>query len=164
MTLLTDDILALVGSEASYTAPEEIGRASARYFARAVGDDNPLYTDQAAARAAGLPGTIVPPTWLFETNQYADLPANDEGYAGHFWPIDIPGTRAVRGGNEYRWARDVRPGDIVTARWRITGITERSTGSGQPMVVVTSECDYTDQDGEPIAQQTETLIFVRVPG
>jgi acyl dehydratase len=160
MSLLTDELRALVGQEACYTAPEEIGRASARYFARAVGDDNPLYTDEKAALAVNLSGTIVPPTWLFETNQYADLPRNEDGYAGHFWPIEVPGTQAVRGGNEYRWHRDVRPGDIVTARWRITAIAERTTSSGQPMIVLTSHCDYHDQEGAAIAEQTETLIFL----
>jgi len=161
MTLLTDEIQGLVGNEATYTAPEEIGRASARYFARAIGDDNLLYTDDAAARAVGLSGIVVPPTWLFETNQYADLPRNDDGYAGH-WPIDVAGTRAVCGGNDYRWHRDVRPDDVVTAHWVITDITERTTRAGQPMLVVTSRCEYVDQHGGKIAEQTETIIFVEI--
>jgi acyl dehydratase len=159
MTICLTELRALIGQEATYTAPEEIGRASARYYARAIGDDNRLYADPAAARDMGLPSTIVPPTWLFETNQYADLPPNEDGYAGH-WPIELPGTRAVRGGNSYHWYRDVYPDDIVTAHWRITDITERTTKNGEPMVVVTSSCHYTDHNGEPIAAQTETLIFV----
>ena len=47
MTLLTPELMAMVGLEACYTAPEELGRASIRYFAVAVGDHNPLYTDDA---------------------------------------------------------------------------------------------------------------------
>ena len=36
----------------SYTAPEELGRASIRYFALAIGDYNPLYVDKRAAERA----------------------------------------------------------------------------------------------------------------
>lgn len=40
-TLLTDELRALVGRTAVYTAPEPLGRAALRYFATAVGDTNP---------------------------------------------------------------------------------------------------------------------------
>jgi acyl dehydratase len=48
--LLTDELRGWIGREVSYTAREEIGRASIRYFALAIGDDNPLYIDEAYAR------------------------------------------------------------------------------------------------------------------
>ena len=44
---------ARIGEKASYTAPEELGRASIRYFALAIGDYNPLYVDKSAADRAG---------------------------------------------------------------------------------------------------------------
>ena len=46
--------------------PKKIGRASIRYFALAIGDDNPLYVDDAYARAAGYPSIIAPPTFVCE--------------------------------------------------------------------------------------------------
>lgn len=156
-----EELRALIGKSATYTAPEEVGRASVRYYASVTADNNPLYRDTAAARELGLPSTIVPPTWLFDTNQYADLPRNADGYAGH-WPIELPGTRSVRGGNEYRWFRDLYPDDIITAHWQITDVTERTTRSGTSMIVITSSCRYTDQRGAAIAEQTETLLFMDV--
>ncbi len=162
MTLLTDELRALIGRQVDYVAPEELGLASARYFARAVGDNNPLYTSPAAALAAGLATTIVPPTLVFETNQLVDLPRDDDGFAGHTWPISVPGTRAVRGGHRYLWHRDVLPGDVLAATWTITDVTERTTRAGQPMVVVTSHCRYATEAGEPVAEQTETLLYVAV--
>ncbi|GII86126.1 UPF0336 protein [Sphaerisporangium siamense] len=162
MSLLTDEIRAMVGREVSYTAPEELGRASIRYFARAVGDDNPLYTDDAYARAHGYDGVIAPPTLICETNQYADLPADADGYAGHDWHIDIPGARKVRGGNTYTFHRPVRPDDVVTATWRLADVTERRTSGGQEMLVVTSVATYTDQRGGPLVTNEETIIFVAI--
>ena len=44
--LLTDELRGRIGETAAYTAPEPLGRAAIRYFALAVGDDNPLYTDR----------------------------------------------------------------------------------------------------------------------
>ncbi|MEU5882492.1 MaoC family dehydratase N-terminal domain-containing protein [Spirillospora sp. NPDC047279] len=160
MTLLTDEIRALAGREVSYTAPEELGRAALRYFALAVGDDNPLYVDDEYARAHGYEGVIAPPTLICETNQYAGVPRGADGYAGHAWDIDIPGTRLVRGGNAYTFHRPVRPGDVVTATWRIDAVTERTGAGGRPMVVVESTAVYRDQRGEALVTNTETLIYV----
>ena len=164
MTLLTDEIRGLVGRTRAYTAPEPFGAAAGRYFGLAIGDDNPLYSDPSFARAQGLRGVTAPPTLICETNQYAGLPIAEDGYAGHMWEIDIPGTRLVRGGNRYTFHRRLRPEDVVTATWSIAGAEEKTTRSGQDMLVITSRAVYTDQDGGPIAENEETMIFVSLGG
>jgi hypothetical protein len=155
VSLLTDELRGRIGETATYTAPDAIGRAAGRYFALAVGDTNPLY------RRATAP--IVPPTLLFETNAYVDRGRDDDGFAGHSWHLDVPGTRLVRGGHRYRWARDVRPDDVVTATWRLDDMTERATRTGAPMLVVTSSCRYTS-GSEALAEQVEDLVFVALAG
>lgn len=159
MALLTPQLQAMIGREVTYTAPEELGRAAIRYFALATGDTSPLYTDDGYAREHGYPGVIAPPTLICETNQYTGLPRNPEGFAGHSWDLDVPGTRLVRGGNSYAFHRPVLPSDVVTATWRITGMTERATRQGLPMLIVTSVAEFTSQSGEPLATNTETLIY-----
>lgn len=158
--LLTDELRAMVGRERVYTAPEELGRASIRYYARAVGDDNPLYTDEAYARAHGYDGVIAPPTLLCDTAQYVDGDRDAEGYAGHTWGIEVPGTRTVRGSNTYEFVRPARPDDVVTATWRLLDMTERVSRAGAPMLVVTSEARYTNQSGDLLATNVETVVFV----
>lgn len=160
MTLLTEEIRALEGRTKVYTAPEPFGAAAGRYFALAIGDDNRLYSDAEYARAQGLTGVTAPLTLICETNQYAGLPADHEGYAGHTWDLDIPGTRQVRGGNAYTFHRRLRPEDVVTATWRIASVTEKTTGSGKAMLVVESTATYTDQQGDLIAENSETIIFL----
>ena len=118
--------------------PDPLGRAAIRYFATAVGDHNPVYTDDDAARAAGHDGVVAPPTLVCETNQFVNHPRDDDGYPGHEWGIELPGTRLVRGGNDYTFHQPVSPDDVITVDWEITDVTERTTGSGQPMLVVTS--------------------------
>jgi acyl dehydratase len=158
-SLLTEEITALVGTTATYTAPDELGRAAIRYFARAVGDDNPLYTDEAFARTHGYDGVVAPPTLICETNQYADRPRDEDGYAGHSWEIEVPRTRLVRGGNAYAFFRPVRPDDVITATWRIAAASERTSSAGTPMLIVESVASYTNQRGELLATNTETLIY-----
>jgi acyl dehydratase len=155
VSLLTDELRALVGREATYTAPEPLGRAAIRYFALATGDDNPRH----------LAGDVAPPTLVCETNQFVNLERDDNGFAGHGWHVHIPGTREVRGGNAYRFHRPVRPDDVVTVTWAVTDVTERTTGSGAGMVVVTSTATYTNQAGDLLVENEETLIYVAVsPG
>ena len=162
MTLLSDELRARIGEERVYTAPEELGRASIRYFARAVGDDNPLYTDEAYAREAGYDGVIAPPTMICESNQYADVPRDEDGFAGHGWDLRLPGTRQVRGGNSYEFHRAVRPDDVITARWVLADMTERNSRDGRAMLVVTSRAEYTNQSGDVLARNEEQVIYIAI--
>jgi acyl dehydratase len=150
MTLLTAELAARIGEERVYTAPEPLGRAAIRYFALATGDTDPAH----------LAGDVAPPTLICETNQYTGLPRDSDGYAGHGWHLDVPGTRLVRGGNSYRFDRPAGPDDVITARWKLAGMTERVTGGGKRMLVVTSVATYTDQANRVLAVNEETLIHV----
>lgn len=163
MSLLTDELRARIGEKAVYTAPEELGRAAIRYFALAIGDYNPLYVDQREASRAGLRDVIAPPTLLCETNQYMIGPRSHDGYIGHSWDIEIPGTRLVRGGNEYEFFQYVHPDDVVTAVWEIVDMTERTTSKGLDMLIVTSRATYTNQRNESLITNTETLIWTALP-
>lgn len=161
--LLTDDLRARIGETATYTAPEPLGRASIRYFALAVGDDNPLWTDRSFARDHGYDDVVAPPTLIAETNQYMPGPRDADGFMGHSWHIAVPDTRLVRGGNAYEFHRPAGPQTVVTATWRIADMTERRTSAGLAMLVITSEAAYTDQDGELLMTNTETLVFTELP-
>ena len=160
MTLLTDDLRALIGSEVTYVARDEIGRAAIRYFALAVGDDNPVYFDDDAARAAGFDGVVAPPTFVCETNQYADGPVSDEGYVGHRWRLPLEGCREVRGGHEYEFGRPVTPSDRLRVTWRIVDLVEKTSSRGTPLLLLTSEAEYHDDaGGDFLARNRETIVY-----
>jgi acyl dehydratase len=164
MTLLTDELRLWIGREVRYTAPDELGRASIRYFALAVGDDNPLYTDAEFARAHGYADVVAPRTLVCETNQYLHRPPDEEGYIGHRWDLPVHGCRLIRGGHEYTFARPVYPTDRITATWRIADIRERTSSRGGSLLMVESEAVYTNQDGELLARNAETLIYQPLEG
>ncbi len=158
-TLLTPEIASFVGRSARYTSPEPFGAAEFRYFALAIGDPNPLFTDTEAAQEAGYPSVIAPPTFIVETNQYMSGQPDDEGYLGHSWDIEVPGTRMIRGGHTYEFHTPLLVGDVVTIEWRVDDIVERTSRSGQQILIVTSEARYSNQRDELIATNKESLIF-----
>lgn len=146
--LVTPEVRAVIGRSVTYRAPEPLGAASIRYFALAIGSDPARWTDAA------------PPTLVCETTQLTGMAERDgTGYAGHTWSIPFPRpTIMIRGGNDYRFERPVRPDDRVVTTWTIADIEDR-VGSSGPMAVVTSQATYETAAGELLATNTETLIY-----
>ena len=159
MSLLTEELKSWIGREAHYPAREELGRASIRYFALAMGDDNPLYVDDAYAREAGYPSVIAPPTLVCETCQYAHQPPNAEGYIGHEWHLPLTNCRLIRAGNEYEFVRPVLPEDRISATWTLEDIVERASSRGGTQLFVTSVARYRDAQGALVATNRETLVY-----
>ncbi|MDP6342125.1 MAG: MaoC family dehydratase N-terminal domain-containing protein [Alphaproteobacteria bacterium] len=158
-TLLSDELKSWIGREVSYPAREELGRASIRYFAMALQDDNPLYRDDAHAQAAGYPSVVAPPTFVVETCQYADGPPNHHGYIGHNWDLPIEGCRMIRAGNAYEFMRPVLPSDRVSVTWTLEDIVERPSSRGGTQLFVTSVARHYDDGGELLAVNRETLVY-----
>ena len=161
MALTTRELDGFVGRRAVYTAPEEVGRAAIRYFARAVGDPCRLYVDAGYARRHGYEDVIAPPTFVCETNQYMPGEPDKDGYPGHSWGIEIEGTRMIRGGHEYEFHRPLYPSDVITATWTITDVYAKRGSSGR-LTFLVSEARYTNQQDELIAVNRETLIFQEI--
>ena len=156
---ITDDLKSWIGREASYTSPDELGRASIRYFALALGDDNPIYSNDEFARKTRHGGIIAPPTFVCETNQIFDQPLDENGYLGHHWPLPLASGRFIRGGNEYEFVQPVRAGDRITVTWKILDIYERHTRKLGTLIFVVSEARYVNQREELLAINRETNIY-----
>lgn len=156
---MTDELRSWIGREATYTAPEELGRASFRYFALALGDDNPIYSDSQFAGRTVHRDIIAPPTFVCETNQIVNQPLDENGYIGHHWDLPISSGRFIRGGNDYELLQPVRPSDRVTTNWKIIDIYERHTRKLGTLIFVVSEARYTNQHGELLAINRETNIY-----
>lgn len=155
-TAISDELRACIGRTATYTAPEEIGRAGIRLFALAMQDDNAMHQDEAAAAASRHGGIIAPPTMVCETNQFYRRAATDSGYFGHAWDLPLSSREFLRGGNEYEFHQPVRPGDRVTVTWTILDIQARETKAGGALIFVLSEARFTNQRGELLAVNRET--------
>ncbi len=144
--LLTEEMRQqAIGLESSPVTMEVEKGAIAR-FAEAIGDPNPVYNDEAAARKSQYGGLVAPPTFLRSVRG-----VNLE------LPFDLSFSRRLDGGSDWEYFQPVRVGDRITAVARISELTERSGRLGA-MVFMTTVTTYTNQFDEVVATQTNTLI------
>ena len=131
----------------------EIEKGSIIKFAQAIGDNNPLFQNELAARNSKNGGIIAPPTFLRSVDAACENPDTDsksEIIPNHF-------TARVDGGSEWEYFAYVRPGDTITVVQIIQNIFERSGRMGDMLFVVTLR-KYFNQLEELIATQTTTSI------
>jgi acyl dehydratase len=124
----------------------EVEKGAIIKFAQAIGDDNPLFNDEAAARKSSYGGLVAPPTFLRSLGQvYPQV------------PFDLPFHRLLDGGSDWEYFQPVRPGDRITGVAQITDVIER-TGRLGLMIISTIVTTYRNQFDEVVATQTNTLI------
>lgn len=160
MALLNDEIRAWIGKEVSFSARDELSRASIRCFALATGDHNPLYNDDEYARSAGYPSLIAPPTLIVETGQCMNecLDVDGEQFAFE-WKLPISNVRTVRAGNDYEFFRPILPTDRISVTWRIDDIVEKASSRGGTQLFVISKGQFFDEKGELIAINRDTQVL-----
>ena len=139
----------LVGRE-SEPVVHEVEKGAIRRFAEALGDPNPIYVDEAAARAAGYPALVAPPTFPVV------LTANERFRHS----LDL-GTRSVlHGEQQFEYARPVLAGDRITVRSRVADVQERPGASGATDVIVLED-EGRDEKGELVFKTRATLLLRR---
>lgn len=134
------------------------GRESQRY-ALAVGDNNPVYFDEAAARAAGHRTIIAPPT--FVTHAIVPPRANEQLREDGLWKdnhgVRLEVKRMMFGGEEWDFLEPACVGDSVTAETRLADVDQK-VGSKGPFVRVVRETTFTNQQGAVIARSRQIGI------
>jgi acyl dehydratase len=126
----------------------EVGREHIRQFADAIGDPNPIYRDPDAARAAGHPDVIAPPTFLTTLGFRAgmDSPVVDP-------TLGLDYALVVHGEQRFELHRPVRAGDVLSTVMRVSDI--RDAGRNELMTMVS---EVTAADGERVGTATSTLV------
>ena len=154
-SVITDEMRAAVGKE-SEPATLEVDRTGCRMFARAVGHTDLIFYDEAYAKSKGHRSIVAPPGFL---GTLVYTPASGGRGPGEMGGrgFDLPYKRVLNGGTDYEYFDTVCAGDVLTARTKITGFTER-TGSIGPMLITTRETAYTNQDGKVVAKMYGTVI------
>jgi acyl dehydratase len=125
-----------------------------RFFAKAIGETNPLYTDVAVAKAAGYADLPVPPTFLFSI----ELENPDQ----FRWVVDqgIDPRFVLHGEQSFTYHSIAHAGDTLTATPRIVDVYSKKGGALEFIVKNTT---VTRADGSAVAD-LETVIVVRNPG
>ena len=142
---ITKELRSFIGIE-SNPVTYEIERHAVERFACAVGDPNPLYTDEIVARNSSYGGLVAPPTFVRSL-----LPG---AYPN---PYPEPFAHILDGGSKYRFMKPVRIGDQITVTRKIVDLFEKQGRLGT-MIFKISEIGYVNQFGQVAATQTTTTI------
>jgi acyl dehydratase len=153
---LLDTLKKTVGQEVVFQAPEEIGRSAFRQYALAIGDFNPMYSDPEFAQSHGLRDVMAPPTLICDTWQYIDGDMDDRG--GLIGRGALGELNGLRAGNEYEFFQPIHSEDVITARWTVKDIYERTGRSGS-LIFQVVEANFYNQREELLARNTETMFY-----
>lgn len=130
-----------------------VERGKIHEFANAILDDHPHYHDEEAAREAGLPSVVAPPTFAMAT---ALFPAPDQQLNPELAKLD--GRFALHGGQEFTFERPIFAGDVLTSQEGETQVYEKQGKRGGVMKFVEVETVYRDQNDEIVARSKTTAI------
>ena len=152
-SVVTDEMREAIGKESKPTTME-VDKTGCRMFARAVGHTDLIFYDEEYAKSKGYRSIVAPPGFL-GTTVYSPLRGDPtEAGGGRF---SIPYKRVLNGGTECEYFDTVCAGDMLTARNKISGFTERE-GSMGPMLITSRETTFTNQDGQLVAKMYGTVI------
>lgn len=126
-----------------------IERSRVKYFAKAIGETDPVYTDEAAARDAGYADLPAPPTFLFA----AEL---DSGVLFSLFDLlGVPLGKVLHGEQRFEYLAPVVAGDTVTVRSRIADLYDKKNGA---LEFIEIESQAVNQHGTPLARLRSVTI------
>jgi acyl dehydratase len=130
----------------------EVERGKIHELALAIGDNNPIYHNREAARAAGYSDIPLPPTMPTQFSFWGNTQAGEQ-----LASVGINVARILHSEEEYEYLAPVHPGDTLTGVVTIVdGKTRQIKGSS--MDIVTTETRYTNQDNQPVVNARTTIV------
>jgi acyl dehydratase len=130
-----------------------IERGKIHEFANSILDDNPLYHDEEAARAAGLPSVVAPPTFSAASSFFPE-----KGGRGGPGGAVLDMRFVLHGGQELVYERPLFAGDVLRAEPGETRSYEKDGKRGGKMKFIETELVYRDQSGQVVLRVRNTLI------
>ena len=120
-----------------------------KFFARACGQTDPIYTDEAAAQAAGHPALPVPPTFLF----CLEMAAPNPGALREL--LDMPVPKILHGEQRFTYHAMCFAGDRLSFEQRIADIYSKKGGL---LEFVLRETRVTNQHGTHVADLSAITV------
>lgn len=119
-----------------------------RFFAKAIGETNPIYFDEAAAREAGHPALPLPPTFLFSLEfEQPNTSWRDE--------LGMKVARILHGEQSFTYHRMAYAGDVLQFESHIADIYDKKGGA---LTFIVRETRVTDHRGDPIADLRSVIV------
>jgi acyl dehydratase len=122
-------------------------------FARAIGDPNPVYSDPEYAASTEVGGIVAPPTFAIASGQFdPDYPLRPK--PGEQWHgsgggpgLAVEGAGGLHAEQHFTYHRQLRPGDVLTARSEAGESWEKPGKSGR-LLFSQQITEFRDQSGD----------------
>jgi len=122
-----------------------------RFFSQTIGETNPVYFDEAAARAAGHRSILAPPT--FAACFAAWAPCDRTSVQA----LRLPWDNLLHGEQVFTYHRPMYAGDAVTVISEIEDIYLRKGGALECLVIRGSVC----RDGGELLIEARGILLIR---
>ncbi|MCY1221289.1 hypothetical protein D9M68_604510 [compost metagenome] len=138
----------LIGRQMSQGSVD-VEKGRLRFFAKAIGETDPVYTDESAARDAGHPTLPVPPTFFMcLSSEVGDL---NETLS----VLQLDLGRILHAEQAFDYHRMAYAGDTLHFETRVADVYDKKGGA---LHFVVQETKVTNQKGEHVADLRSTLV------
>ncbi|MBS0549380.1 MAG: MaoC family dehydratase N-terminal domain-containing protein [Proteobacteria bacterium] len=124
-----------------FTTVVEAGKV--KLFCKAIGEEDPIHTDEAAAKEAGYPGVVAPLTFL------RALQADDPDKGGLLRMLNVDIGLILHGEQHFEYFAPVVVGDKLTCQQKVIDIYDKKGGA---LWFVVQEMDMKNQAGKLVAK------------
>lgn len=133
-------------------APLEVNveEGQLKFFAKSVGETDPIYTQVSAARDAGYRHLPAPPTFVFTLNLAQPDPFKKYTDMG----IDL--NTVLHGTQKFEYFAPICAGDCIRLQTTVTDIYAKKGGALEFLIEETSAINQLD---ELVASATQTLVI-----
>ena len=132
----------------------EVEKGRLRFFAKASGETSPVYTDEAAAQAAGYRSLPVPPTFLLS------LMIDETDPLAWFKEVGIDILSLLHGEQSFTYHQAVCAGDVVSFVSSVADIYDKKNGALEFLV---RETRVTNQAGQHVADLRSVFVQRKHP-
>lgn len=138
-----------IGTE-SEVRHADVEAGQLKLFALATGQKDPVYSDEAAARAAGYPALPAPPTFPFSLMLLAPQ------VKGNLADMGVNIGKILHGEQSFEYRQPIHAGDRIAIQTRTTDIYDKKGGA---LEFIVQETSFTNQNGEMCALgRTVTVV------
>jgi acyl dehydratase len=142
-SIITPELRGWIGRKSPLTRLEIMSVSDVRRYVDATGDANPLWLDDAFARAAGYRSRLLPPTlvgWVpFSMREGDSTSAADATDLRRQLPLPEGYTNVRNAGSETEWLQPAYVGEQLSAQSRIVDIVARQGRAGLGIYITQEE-------------------------
>ena len=127
----------------------DVEKGRLRFFAQAIGETNPIYTDEDAAKAAGYRSLPAPPTFGFclemETNSLWD----------NLEAMGVPVGKILHGSQTFNYVAPICAGDQITFETTVSDIYDKKGGA---LEFIVEDTTAKNQDGDLVLEMQRVIV------